>query len=390
MKLVEYQGKELFKENGIPVPKGRIAATTTEAGAIASEIGGKAVLKAQVPVGGRGKAGGIKIAENQEEARILAGELLGMDLKGFEVEKLLVEEFLNIERELYLSLIVDSNSGKIILLFSLAGGMDIEEVAEKEPEKLFRLEIDPISPPPMYQFRLFLRRAGFQGDLLQKLTVTAHALLTLFLEKDLLVAEINPLAVLDDGRLVAGDAKVEVDDNALFRQKFEITFFDDVDELETKARSIGVTYVKLSGDIGVIASGAGLAMATMDILKEQGHSPANFMETGGGITEELMYNAVKLVCSREDIKGVIINLYGGVNPIEKGAAGAVRALREIENPPPMVAKALGNKQEECWQVFKEGGVTVVPSPRTEEAVGALIERINNRAETMPPQQKEGL
>ncbi|MGI6096805.1 MAG: ADP-forming succinate--CoA ligase subunit beta [Dethiobacteria bacterium] len=373
MKLLEYQGKQLFEANGIKVPRGQVVASAEEARTAAEALGGNAVLKVQVPVGGRGKAGGIKLIDSADEAPLVAEKLLNMEIKGFSVEKLLVEEKMDIAKEIYLGLIVDTDTGNIVMLFSPEGGMDIEQVAEEKPEKVFRLVIDPTSPPPFYRLRPFIRQGGFSGKLLNELTQFAYNLLRLFLERDLLVGEINPLIVLRDGRVVAGDSKVEVDDNALFRHQFEVNFWEDSDELEKEAREIGVTYVKLDGNIGVIASGAGLGMGTMDLLEEVGLAPANFLETGGGITEELMYKATKLVCKNEKVSGLIINLYGGVNPIEKGAKGIVRAIKELNPAPPVVVKALGNKQEECWETLRSGGITVVNSVRTEAAVERLVE-----------------
>ena len=378
MKLLEYQGKQLFLENGIPVPEGRVAATVLEAEEAAKSIGKSVALKVQVPVGGRGKAGGIKVVEDSQEVQEIAGLLLAMNLKGFAVDKLLVEEKVDIDQELYLSVVVDPDTGHILMLFSPEGGMDIEQVAAETPEKVFRLVVDPLDLPPRYRMRRFMRQGGFQNKLLEELTKTAERLLHLFLEKDLLVAEINPLMILKDGRVLAGDSKVEVDDNALFRQKFEKIFWEERDALEVEARSIGVTYVKLDGSVGVIASGAGLGMATMDLLEESGYKPANFLETGGGITEDLMYKAFRLVCKHENVQSVIINLYGGVNPIEKGARGIVRALQEMTPPPIVVAKALGNKQEECWDVLKQGGVTVVTSVRTETAVKSILDLLEKQ------------
>ena len=377
MKLLEYQGKMLFETGGIPVPQGRVVTTVKEAVEAAKAIGGEVALKVQVPVGGRGKAGGIKLASGDQVARD-AEKLLSMKIKDYQVEKLLVEEKVEAEQELYLGLVVDTDSGNIIILFSPEGGVDIEEVASHSPEKVFRQEINPLSIPPRYRLRYFIRQSGFKGKMLEKLTTITWQLLQLALKKDLLTAEINPLMIMADGRVLAGDSKVEVDDNALSRQDFEKNFWDDQDILEQEARDIGVTYVKLNGEVGVIASGAGLAMTTMDLLEEAGYNPSNFLETGGGITEDLLYKSFKLVCKNEQVQGVIINLYGGVNPIEKGAKGVIKALQEMDKPPVVVAKALGNKQEECWETFRSGGVTVVTDVETETAVKAMIEKLNNQ------------
>jgi succinyl-CoA synthetase beta subunit len=374
MKLLEYQGKKLFADNGIPIPRGKVVTNALEAEEAAAQLGGDIVLKVQVPVEGRGKAGGIKLVNNSFHVRPEAGRLFKMNMDGFSIEKLLIEERIDAVEEIYMGLVVDINTGEIVFLFSPEGGINIEQIVADKPEKVFRLLVDPLAPPPIYQLRRFIRQGGSQGKVLEELTGIAAKLLHLFLEYELLMGEINPLVILPDNRIVALDAKVEVDDNALFRQKFEKKFWEERDLLEKEARDIGVTYIKLDGSIGVIGSGAGLAMATMDMLENRGFPPANFLETGGGITEDLMYNALKLVCKNGNVAGVVINIYGGVNPIKKGAKGIVRFVRE-RGTPPIVVKALGNKQEECWETLKEGGITVINSVRTEDAVESLLELI---------------
>ncbi len=373
MKLLEHQGKKLLFKYDIAVPEGRIVANPEEAAQAAAVLGGECVLKAQIPATGRGKAGGIVFVGSPGEAQKIASDLLGKEILGFPVETLLVEQKLNIVQELFISLVIDANAGKKVAIFSTEGGVNIECVAAQTPEKLFRLVIDGDKVPPVYKLRPFLRQGGLKGRLLEHVTQALFKLMNIFVQKDLLLAEINPLAVLSDGSLIAGDAKIEVDNSALYRQDFSEGVWEESGELEEKARSIGVSYIKLDGTIGVIASGAGLGMCSMDLLDDAGHPPANFLETGGGISEGLMYNAVQLVCSHEKIKGLLINLYGGINPIEKGALGIVRALNEMERPPVTVVKALGNKQEECWSILNDGGITVVSSVRTEDAVQRLAE-----------------
>ena len=380
MKLLEYQGKNLLTENGLPVPLGKVVTNPVEAEEAVSQVGESAVLKVQVPVEGRGKAGGIKLVDNAEQARLEAEKLFPMNINGYPVQEILVEERVDIADEIYLGLVADNDTGKIIVLFSPEGGVDIEQAAVEKPEKVFRLIVDPLDPPPLYRLRPFIRQGGYRGKVLENITRVLTDLLRLFLEKDMLIGEINPLVILPDGNVVAVDAKAEIDDNALFRQDFEKNFWEERELLEKEARDIGVTYVKLDGEIGVIGSGAGLAMATMDLLEEKGFPPANFLETGGGITEELMYNAFNLVCKNSKVKGVVINLYGGVNPIEKGAKGVVRAVQEMESPPPVVVKALGNKQEECWETLREGGITVITSVKTEDAVENIISLVHSSSE----------
>lgn len=369
MRLLEYQGKLLFTECGIQVPKGRVISSPDDARIAVDSLGGEAILKAQIPQGGRGKAGLIRVVESAHEAVDVARQLFDVPI----VKELLVEERLKAEKELYLAVTVD-NQGKIIMLYSDYGGVDIEN--NQNSVQMKYLDIDPVSPPPEFRLRKFFREAGLCGQILQRVNRTAHNLLILFFKRDLLVAEINPLFVLSDGRVIAGDAKVEGDENSASRQDF-MQRCQSFDPLQSEARQIGVTYYKLNGDIGVIASGAGLAMGTMDILVDAGLQPANFLETGGGITEELMYRSVLLVARQGDVHGLVINLYGGVNPIEKGAAGIVRAYLEMDKPPVIIVKALGNKQEECWQILRQAGIPVNTTPRTEDAVRTLSVLLGN-------------
>ena len=310
--------------------------------------------------------------DNPAHVRPEAELLFRMNIEDFSVEKVLVEERIDIAEEVYMGLVVDINTGDLVFLFSPEGGINIEQIVAEKPEKAFRMIVDPLHLPPHYRLRRFIRQGGFQGKVLEALAGIATKLLHLFLKYDLVMGEINPLVILPDKSIIALDAKVEVDDNALSRQKFEKKFWEERDLLEKEARQIGVTYIKLGGSIGVIGSGAGLAMATMDLLEDKGFPPANFLETGGGITEDLMYNALKLVCKNGNVAGVVINIYGGVNPIEKGAKGVVRFVREADAPP-IVVKALGNKQEECWETLREGGITVITSVNTEDAVDSIIE-----------------
>lgn len=368
MKLLEYQGKKMFEKFNIAVPRGKVVNSGLEAEKTAAAIGKDIVLKAQVPVGGRGKLGGIRILKRHENIRFEADNLLDMKIKGFAVKKLLIEEKLDIFKEIYMGIVVNTDTGNILFLFSPEGGVDIEKVADSNPEKVFQLIVNPLEALSHYQLRPFIRQSGFQGKLLEEIVKVAERLLKLFLSKDLLVGEINPLAVLSSYEVVAGDAKVEIDDNALFRQDHEP---------KKETHITGVTYIKLDGNIGVIASGAGLGMATMDLLDEKGYPPANFLETGGGITEKLMYDALKLVCKNRRVKGVIINLYGGINSIEEGAKGIVQAMQDMKSPPPVVVKALGNRQRQCWDILKKAGITVVTSVRTEDAVKSIISLVNS-------------
>lgn len=380
MRLLEYQGKEILKRHKVATPRGMVASTIEEASKTAQELG-SVVVKVQIPTGGRGKAGGILLADNATEAGSQAKALLGREIKGFVVDQVLVEEKVSLEQELYLGITVDNRHGHSVLMFCPSGGMDIEEVAKSNPELIFKLPIPAGYEPQEYELRNFLRRSGYTGKTLAQLTSVAKRLCYCFRYYDLTVAEINPLGTLADGTVVAADCKMEVDDNALFRHP---EFGDNKDELtdplEQEARDIGVTYVKLDGNIGIIASGAGLGMNNMDLILEAGHKPANFLETGGGITRELMRRAVLLVAKHEGVEGIIVNLYGGVNPLVEAAKGVVDGWMSLPTRLPIVVKALGNQQDEAHAVLKEAGVPIVTTIRTEEAVTELVRQLEgNRA-----------
>lgn len=382
MRLLEYQGKEFLRSLGIDVPKGVVVENPVEAFEAARSIGGKVVLKAQVPVGGRGKAGGIKLANNPEEAKRLALELLGKDIRGFKVKKLLVEEALEIEKEMYMGVTIDAQKGRRVFMFCDSGGMDIEEIVKLYPDKLLRIDKYPSEPLREYEVRSALRERGFGGELLVKLSRTAYLLFKALVESDLLILEINPLCLLRDGRLVSADAKVEVDDNALFRQKrfLEFESYASEDDLEREAREIGVTYVGLDGDIGLISSGAGLGMCTVDLMADEGLKPANFLETGGGITAKLLRDSIRLLLKRGNLKAILINLYGGVNSLIEAANGIKEAKESFAKGVPIVVKAIGNQEKEAWEILRSAGVRLVYTFHTEKLVELLKEVLRERGE----------
>ncbi len=375
MRLLEYQGKEILRRHKVPTPRGIVASTIEEASKAAAELD-SVVIKVQIPTGGRGKAGGILPADGPAKAAEQAKALLGRQIKGFTVEQVLVEERVTFKQELYLGITVDNRHGHSVLMFCPSGGMDIEEVAANHPELIYKLPLFAGKEPAEYELRNFLRRSGYTGQILAQLTSVAKKLCYCFGYYDLTVAEINPLVLTEDGQVIAADCKMEVDDNALFRhpefgsKKKELT-----DPLEREARDIGVTYIKLEGNIGIIASGAGLGMNTMDLILEAGHRPANFLETGGGITRELIRKAVLLVAKHEGVEGLIVNLYGGVNPLVEAARGVVDGWMSLPTRLPIVVKALGNQQDEAHAVLKEAGVPIVTTIRTEEAVAELVRQL---------------
>jgi len=373
MRLHEYEAVNIFERYGIPVPERDLATSPEEAQKVAERLGCPVVLKAQVLVGGRGLAGGIKVAQDPEEAYRLSTEMLGSEIKGLPARTILVEREVDIEKELYFGITVDGYEGKPVVLVSTEGGMNIEEVARRFPEKIARLHVEAGHELFPYEARGLLGRLGFSSKEIVSLSGVLVRLYRVFVNCNALIAEINPLAMVTGGGPMALDAVLEIDDSALFRlgdlalpdsQRIE-------NSLERKGREIGVTYVDMDGDIGIISSGAGLGMATMDIIARR-LRPANFLETGGGITEELLYRIMELVMSKAGLRGLFINLYGGINPIHLGAKGIVRYLREHEVTIPVVAKALGNRQEETWEILESGGVHVVKKSATEKAVEWLI------------------
>jgi len=373
MRLHEFEATDIFEASGIPVPRRGVAETVEEAVHVAEEIGYPVMAKAQVLVGGRGLAGGVKSASNQEELVEIAETLLGSEIRGLPVRKILVTEKVVISKELYVGITVDGYSGKPVIVASTEGGMHIEESARVAPEKIIAIRVDPSIGFYPYQARTLLRKLGLSQPLLIAWADVINKLYHVFFQFEALIVEINPLAVLPNGGFLAIDAVLELDDSALSRINHPLP--DQIERienhLERKGREIGVTYVDLDGDIGLISSGAGLGMASMDIIAEK-MKPANFLETGGGITEELLYKCMKLIMMKAGLKGVFINIYGGINPIHEGARGVARYIREHGVKIPIVAKALGNHQEETWEILRSAGVHVVTEAATEKAVERLF------------------
>jgi succinyl-CoA synthetase beta subunit len=380
MRLHEHEAARLFQQAGIPVPPFAVAKTADEAVAASEKIGLPVVIKAQVLVGSRGKHGGIVTAETIDEVRKKAGAILGSAVRGFTVDSIMVAKKVPIVRELYVGVTVDAVAGAITVILGTAGGIDVETVAKERPDALFRRTVVPPSELRGHAARALAREAGFSGDLMVKIADVLVALYRVFRACDALIAEVNPLVLTADGNLWAVDAVLEVDDSALFRHSEmpKDTLARIEHPLERAAKQIGVSYVDLDGDIAIISSGAGLGMATMDVVGQR-LKPANFLETGGGITEELMYKTTTLVLQKPGLRGLLINLYGGINPIHEGAKGIVRVLREKQVKIPVVAKALGNRQEETWATLREAGVIIVTDITTEAAVDALCTALDTES-----------
>ncbi len=375
MRLQEYEAKEIFKQYNIPVPPGKVARNATEARVIAEEIGLPVVIKAQVLVGGRGNAGGIKIAETWQEVESASKNILNLNIKGYQASEVLMYKKLEIKKELYCSVTIDRTLGCPVIMLSSEGGINIEDIALKSPEKIFKLYCNPQSPLYPFQAIDLVRNLGYTGDLLLKVSQIIEKLFYAFTAYDGVIAEINPLVITEDGKLSCVDAVFEVDDSALFRHpSLEDKKYNQMDARLQRLNKKGATYVQLEGNIGLICSGAGLAMATMDTIKAiPGLSPANFLETGGGITAELMEDCMEIILERNDLKGIFINLYGGINPIHEGAKGVAKVLNNKKLKIPVVAKSLGNKQEETWDILEKAGVYLYKSSDTQGAVKYLAE-----------------
>ena len=361
MKFLEYQVKERFRAAGIPVPDGRLARNPDEAALAAGALGAVAI-KAQVPVGGRGKAGGIKLARTPADAKRAAAEILGMEIKGFPVREVWCEVAQEITRELYLGLTVDRDARATVLILSAAGGMDIEEVAESRPEAIARLHPHPFRGPLPFELRELVFRAGL-GPVHAPLTPLIRKLFTLARTLDATTVEINPLAVTRDGGLVAADGKLEIDDNSAFRHK-DLQGADEGqdDPLEAEARRRRLTYVRLDGWIGVIGNGAGLVMNTLDLVAREGGRAANFLDIGGGAKAEVVHNALELLAMDQRVSGILINIFGGITRGDEVARGIIEAQRDLRLRVPLVVRMTGTREEEGRRMLAEAGIAPEASP----------------------------
>lgn len=358
MKLHEYQSKQIFSNCQIPVPKGRVATTSSEAKHIAEELGGRVVIKSQVLVGGRGKAGGIRLAKSAEEAEDLAAHILSMEIKGLPVRKILVEEAVNIESEIYLSITNDRSTRKPVIIGSASGGIDIEEVAQQTPEKIIKVYIHPLLGLRDYQGRDIATGIDLSRQHWREFGQIAQGLWQIYKENDATLVEINPLVITSEGRLLAVDGKMMVDDNALFRHSHlaEMRDLDIEEESEIEARKYGLSYIKLDGEIGCMVNGAGLAMATMDIIKLFGGEPANFLDIGGGAGSEKVAAALRIILSDPNVKSVMFNIFGGITRGDQVARGILTALDEVQPQVPMVIRLVGTKAEEGLKILEKSNM----------------------------------
>ncbi len=348
MNLHEYQSKRVFARYGIPIPKGEVASTPTEAREIAGKLGGKVVVKSQVLVGGRGKAGGIKVAVDKDDAEAKAKAILGMDIKGLTVKRVLVDEAADIKDEIYLGLVIDRAQRRVVMMGSSEGGVDIEEVAATIPDKIIKVSIDPCIGFRTYQAMDLATALGIPRELTRSFAQIAAGLYNAFVDNDASLAEINPLVVTGDGKLLAVDGKMSIDDNALYRHKALADLRDpsEEDPYEVEARRFDLSYVKLDGNIGCMVNGAGLSMATMDMIKLYGGAPANFLDIGGGATAERVAAALRIILSDQHVKTVLINIFGGITRCDEVARGIVTALGEVGTSTPMVVRLVGTNEAE--------------------------------------------
>jgi len=361
MKLHEYQSKQLFAQHGIAIPKGRVATTAAEAKAIAQELGGRVVVKSQVLVGGRGKAGGIRLAASPEEAQEMATQVLAMEIKGLPVRKVLVDEAAEIRSEIYLGVTNDRANRCPVMIASAEGGVDIEEVARTDPGRIIRAQIDPLLGLREYQARDLAASIELPRDHWKAFIDIALSLYKAYWESDATLAEINPLVITKDGRLLALDGKVVLDDNALFRHPTlaEMRDLDEEAPAEQEARKYGLSYVKLDGSIGCLVNGAGLAMATMDVIQLHGGAPANFLDIGGGAGADKVAAALRMVFSDPNVKAGLINVFGGITRCDEVARGLLLALEQVKPKIPIVVRLVGTNEQEGREILAQAQLETV-------------------------------
>ncbi|QWU14185.1 succinyl-CoA synthetase beta subunit [Paenibacillus sophorae] len=382
MNIHEYQGKEVLKSYGVTVPNGKVAFSVEEAVVAAQELNSPvAVVKAQIHAGGRGKAGGVKIAKNLDEVRSYAGEILGKTLvthqtgpEGKVVKRLLIEEGCQIAKEYYIGLVVDRGTGRVVLMGSEEGGTEIEEVAALRPEKIFKETIDPAVGLQVFQARRLAYNISIPNDLISKAVKFMQALYSAFVDKDCSIAEINPLVITKDGNVLALDAKLNFDSNALFRHKDiqDLRDLDEEDEKEIEASKYDLSYIALDGNIGCMVNGAGLAMATMDIIKYYGGEPANFLDVGGGATVEKVTEAFKIILSDSKVRGIFINIFGGIMRCDVIASGVVEAARQLGLTKPLVVRLEGTNVELGKQILSGSGLNIVSADSMADGAQKIV------------------
>jgi succinyl-CoA synthetase beta subunit len=381
MNIHEYQAKEILKRYGVPVPEGEVAATPEEAKAAAIKLGGTCVVKAQIHAGGRGKGGGVKLARNPEDAEQKAQEILGKNLvthqtgpEGRQVRRVLIEQGLNIARELYLALVLDRAQSRVSMICSSEGGVEIEEVAEKHPEKILKETIDPVIGLAGFQCRRLAYALDIPGELIGTMTAVMQALYRAFDDADCSIAEINPLIITKEGRVMALDAKMNFDSNALYRHKdiFALRDLNEEDPREIEASKYDLSYISLDGNIACMVNGAGLAMATMDIIKLCGGEPANFLDVGGGASKEKVSQAFRILLADSRVRGVLINIFGGIMRCDVLAQGIVDAAREMSIKVPLVVRMEGTNVAQGKKILADSGLAIIPAETMAEAAEKVV------------------
>lgn len=381
MNLHEYQSKRIFSQYDIPIPAGEVATTTDEVREIASRLGGSVVVKSQVLVGRRGKAGGIKLAPTPDEAAARANEILGMDIKGLTVKKVLVDEASDIKTEIYLGAILDQASRRVVMMASSEGGVDIEQVAAETPDKIFTVAIHPFLGFHDYQAWALAEGISLQKEYTKAFIKIARGLYQAFVDQDANLAEINPLVITGNNQLIALDGKMGIDDSALYRHPdlVEMQDPDDEDESERIAREAGLSYINLDGEIGCMVNGAGLAMATMDIVKHYGGEPANFLDIGGGASADKVATALQIILSDGRVKAVLINIFGGITRCDEVTKGFLEALESLDTDVPFVVRLVGTNEKEGRAILDEADVPNLMSAKSladaaQQAVKAAQEK----------------
>jgi succinyl-CoA synthetase beta subunit len=376
--LHEYQAKRLFAQHGVPIPRGDIATSPSEARDVARELGGRVVVKSQVLIGGRGKAGGIKLAQNADEAEEAAAHILGMNIRGYTVRKVLVDQAADIQQEIYLAVLIDREARLPMLMASASGGMDIEEVAATEPEKIFKIHIDPTIGLRSYQTTYVASGMNLPSELWRDFYKVATGLYNAFRHSDASLAEINPLIITGDKKLLAVDGKVSLDDNGLFRhpELAEMRDSDEETESERQARLNGLNFIELDGEIGCMVNGAGLAMATMDVIKLFGGNPANFLDIGGGAKAEQVAIALRIILTDPKVKAVLFNVFGGITRGDEVAHGILTALEEVQTEVPMVVRLVGTNAAEGMALLEKADMAtaVTLSDAAKKAIAAAQAR----------------
>lgn len=385
MNIHEYQGKEIFRSMGVAVPEGRVAFTAEEAVEKAKELDSDVyVVKAQIHAGGRGKAGGVKIAKSLSEVETYANELLGKQLvthqtgpEGKEVKRLYIEQGCDIQKEYYVGFVIDRATDKVTLMASEEGGTEIEEVAAKTPEKIFKETIDPVVGLSPYQARRIAFNINIPKESIGKATKFLLALYNVFIEKDCSIVEINPLVTTGDGQVLALDAKLNFDDNALFRHKdiVELGDLEEEDPKEIEASKYDLSYIALDGDIGCMVNGAGLAMATMDTINHFGGNPANFLDVGGGATKEKVTEAFKIILGDDNVRGIFVNIFGGIMKCDVIAEGIVAAVKEVELTLPLVVRLEGTNVERGKEILNDSGLAIEPAATMAEGAQKIVKLV---------------